>query len=114
MKRIILSVFAALMTAALLLVHTVPVFADVIGEPYQGPGWDRDDETEEPQTEAPETAQTSEVRPDDEQKKPGGSVSSEARNLSAPIIAVSASVLVIAAALLVRTIVRAKKKGDPS
>ena len=114
MKKIGLSVFPVLLTAALLLVCAFPVFADVIEEPYPGPGWEQDDETEEPQTEAPRTAETSEVRPDDEQKKPGGSVSSEARNLSAPIIAVSASVLVIAAALLVHTIVRAKKKGDPS
>ncbi len=91
---------------AVFLVFPVLVRADVIWEPPV---------PEESETEAPETVaekEETETEQRTETKDNDSYGSSEAGNLSAPIIAVSASVLVIAAALLVHNIIRSKKEGN--
>ena len=81
---------AVLLTCILLFILSVPVWADAVSLPLDNPN---DPSVEETKPEVPAAS--------------GGT--SEARDLSAPIIIISASVLVIAGALLVHTIVGGKK-----
>ena len=81
---------AVLLTCILLFSLSVPVWADAVSLPLDNPN---DPSVEETKPEVPAAS---------------GSTS-EARDLSAPIIIISASVLVIAGALLVHTLVGGKK-----
>ena len=94
---------------AVLLLLPLYVRADVIDEPWE---WDetiKPEETKAPETIAEKEETETEERNDNKGSDPSGS--SEARDISAPVIAVSAAVLVIASALLIHNIVRARKEG---
>ena len=106
-KAAIMKKAACLISLVLAVVLVFPVFvhADVIWEPPM---------PEETETEAVETVaekEETETEQQTDKKREDSYGSSEARDLSKPIIAVSASVLVIAAALLAHNIVRSKKEG---
>ncbi len=98
---------ACLISLVLAVVLVFPVFvhADVIWEPPMP----EETETEAVETVAEKEETETEQQPDKKREDSYGS--SEVRDLSKPIIAVSASVLVIAAALLAHNIVRSKKEG---